>query len=108
MTSDVAFEFSHAFLQFYAERLREAQADKAHFKAVHPIFYYNVPMAPGEILSLHLFEPRYKLMMKRIIETSRRFAYVPNYTDYQAQEGDFALLAEVRAHAGLLCTRCWR
>ncbi|CAN0440115.1 unnamed protein product [Ectocarpus fasciculatus] len=28
-------------------------------------------MFPGETLQLHLFEPRYKLMMKRVVNTSR-------------------------------------
>ena len=32
----------------------------------------NVPMFPGETLNLHLFEPRYKLMMQRVVGTSRR------------------------------------
>jgi hypothetical protein len=83
------------FPQAYAERYREAAQEKRSWKAVHPIFYYNVPMLPGETLSLHLFEPRYKLMMKRIIDTSRRFAYVPNYETYAARVGDVALIAEV-------------
>lgn len=36
----------------------------------------NMPMFPGEKLNLHLFEPRYKLMIQRIVNTSRRFVCV--------------------------------
>ncbi|KAG5187850.1 PUA-like domain-containing protein [Tribonema minus] len=85
-----------AFPQLYLERLRETQTEKAALRSIHPIFYYNVPMFPGEILSLHLFEPRYRLMMRRIIDTTRRFVYVPNYTNYEASIGDVALIAEVK------------
>lgn len=53
-------------------RMRETEAEKAKFELCLPAFFYNVPMFPGETLSLHLFEARYKLMMRRIIDTSRR------------------------------------
>lgn len=33
----------------------------------------NVPIFPGETLRLHLFEPRYKLMMQRIVNSTRRY-----------------------------------
>lgn len=36
----------------------------------------NVPMFPGETLHLHLFEPRYKLMMQRIVNTSQRWVFL--------------------------------
>lgn len=54
-------------------RMRETEAEKAKYELCLPAFFYNVPMFPGETLSLHLFEPRYKLMMRRIIDTSRRY-----------------------------------
>lgn len=53
-------------------RMRETEAEKAKFALCLPAFFYNVSMFPGEILSLHFFEPRYKLMMRRIIDTTRR------------------------------------
>eukprot|EP00752_Nemacystus_decipiens_P003471 g3206.t1 len=83
------------FPEQYARRLKEIEGDRDSFNAELPIFYYNVPMFPGETLQLHLFEPRYKLMMKRIVNTSRRFAYVPNYTGYVASNGDVALIAQL-------------
>ncbi|CAN0413694.1 unnamed protein product [Hapterophycus canaliculatus] len=60
------------FPELASARLKEVQADREKFMAVLPVFYYNVPMFPGETLQLHLFEPRYKLMMKRVVNTSRR------------------------------------
>ena len=45
----------------YAIRLLEAQAEKASWHTVLPVFFYNQVMFPGQILHLHLFEPRYKV-----------------------------------------------
>eukprot|EP00903_Cladosiphon_okamuranus_P020079 g18443.t1 len=83
------------FPEMYARRLEEIEGDRDSLNAELPIFFYNVPMFPGETLQLHLFEPRYKLMMKRIVNTSRRFAYVPNYEGYVATNGDVALIAKL-------------
>ncbi|CAM9465016.1 unnamed protein product [Choristocarpus tenellus] len=77
------------------QRLTESAGDRSSWKSQLPVFYYNLPMFPGETLHLHLFEPRYKLMMQRIVNTSRRFGYIPNYTNYDATLGDVALIAEV-------------
>lgn len=60
------------FPELLERRMRETEAEKEKFELCLPAFCYNVPKFPGETLSLHLFEPRYKLMMKRIIDTSRR------------------------------------
>jgi hypothetical protein len=35
-------------------------------------------------------------MMQRIIQSSRAFAYVPNFTNYHASQGDIALVAELK------------
>jgi len=76
----------------YQTRALEAQVEKISWKSVYPIFYYNVPMFPGEKLALHLFEPRYKLMMTRVVDTIRAFAYVPNFSNYSASKGVVATL----------------
>lgn len=54
-------------------RLKETETEKAKYELCLPAFFLNVPVFPGETLSLHFFEPRYKLMMNRIIDTSRRY-----------------------------------
>ncbi len=80
----------------YAARLVEFQAEKRTWNTLYPIFYYNSAMFPGSRLSLHLFEPRYKLMMQRVVNSSRAFAFVPNFSTYHASIGDIALVAELK------------
>jgi hypothetical protein len=45
----------------YAQRLLETAAEKASWNMVLPVFFYNEVLFPGQILNLHLFEPRYKV-----------------------------------------------
>jgi hypothetical protein len=80
----------------YNQKLDEAAAEKAYWTTVYPIFYYNNPMFPGSRLSLHLFEPRYKLMMQRIMNTTKAVCYVPNFNNYNAELGDIALVAKLK------------
>lgn len=79
----------------YAERERAAAVARAKWDAEIPLFFYNNPMVKGERLMLHLFEPRYKLMMQRIVGTTRRFGYLPCYTRYAAEEGAVGLYADL-------------
>lgn len=92
--------------QLYSTRLRESEDDRNSWSTVLPIFYYNQALFPGSRLSLHLFEPRYKLMMQRIVTSSRAFAYVPNYSNYTASAGDVALIAELEEAEFLADGRC--
>ena len=85
-----------AFPILYEQRLEETRQEREAMKLLLPIFFYNLPIFPGEVLRLHLFEPRYRLMMQRIVDGSRRFAYVPNYSNYRGAKGDVALIAEVK------------
>jgi len=83
------------FTKQYAERVKETEVQKKEWKLTLPIFFFNDTLYPSSILRLHLFEPRYKLMIKRALEGNRCFAYVPNFTDYKAQKGDVGLVARV-------------
>ncbi|CAB1112714.1 unnamed protein product [Ectocarpus sp. CCAP 1310/34] len=91
------------FPELLERRLRETEAEKAKFELCLPAFFYSVPVFPGQTLCVHFFEPRYKLMMQRIINTSRRFAYVlpapvPSTNDDDRntdQQGRIALEAHV-------------
>jgi hypothetical protein len=56
----------------YTSRVAEAAIEKTKMNAMLPAFfsqsiseYYEI-IFPGQRLQLHLFEPRYKLMMKRL------------------------------------------
>lgn len=79
----------------YLARQAEQAAEKASWSTVLPIFYYNDVLFPGGKLGLHLFENRYKIMMQRVMSSTRRFAYVPNFSNYKANIGDVALVANL-------------
>ena len=80
----------------YRSRLAETTAEKEQWSALYPVFYYNSCLFPGNRLSLHLFEPRYKVMMQRIVNTTRAFAYVPAPNSYPSLIGAVAMLAELK------------
>jgi len=67
----------------YAARMEEVELEKQSWATVLPIFYYNDTLFPFSCLSLHLFEERYKVMIRRIVENSRKFCYLPNFSNYQ-------------------------
>uniref|UniRef100_A0A0G4F647 RING-type domain-containing protein n=1 Tax=Chromera velia CCMP2878 TaxID=1169474 RepID=A0A0G4F647_9ALVE len=79
----------------YASRAEEADCQLAELGEQLPIFFYNSALVPGEMLGLHLFEPRYRIMMKRIVENGRKFVYLPSFERYSAKEGDIGLVAEL-------------
>ena len=60
MIKNIAYAFNP---QLYRARSEEVKADKLKWSLVHPVFFYGSCMFPGQILSLHLFEPRYKVRM---------------------------------------------
>ena len=64
------------------------------------------PLFPNANLSLHLFEPRYKLMMQRIVCSTRCFAYVPKLDSYTPNIGDVALKAVLKEVEFLPDGRC--
>ena len=41
-----------------------------------PLFPLNVVLFPGMVLPLHIFEPRYRLMITRCIEEEKLFGVV--------------------------------
>ena len=47
----------------YQARMLEVEAERTKWKSIFPVFLYNAIMFPGEMLSLHLFEPRYKVSL---------------------------------------------
>ena len=92
--------------ELYRARLQETEEEKSSWSTVYPVFYYNSVMFPGSKLSLHLFEPRYKIMMQRVVDSTKSFAYVPNYSAYQADVGDIALVAKLKEVEFLSDGRC--
>jgi Lon protease-like protein len=71
-----------------------------------PIFYYNETLFPGGRLDLHLFEPRYRVMMQRVVNSTRSFAYVAKFNQYRASVGDVALVAVLEEVEFMADGRC--
>jgi Lon protease-like protein len=90
----------------YAQRQEEVRIEKNDWATIYPVFYYNQSLFPGSRLSLHLFEERYKVMMQRVVDTTRSFAYVPNFTNYSAKVDDIALIAELKEVEFMVDGRC--
>ena len=48
-------------------------------------------------LHVNIFEPRYKLMVQRVVQTTRLFVYVPYINqNNSANIGDIAMIAELK------------
>ena len=62
---------------------------------VRPIFYYNQPGERGQPLGLHLFEPRYRLMIKRAWSTHKQFVFMPNFVNYQVEHGHIGFVVQL-------------
>jgi len=62
----------------YRQRQEEEKMLKETDKLVIPLFMLGeTVLFPGNQLPLHVFEPRYRLMIRRCIEGSHRFGVVP-------------------------------
>lgn len=60
-----------------------------------PIFPLNVVVYPGEILNLHIFEPRYKELVKECVESKKAFG-VPAVINGQVSEyGTLVTIQEI-------------
>lgn len=70
-----------------------------------PLFPLNVVLFPGELLPLHIFEPRYRRMVARCLETNRRFGLIYHDSDrfgpFLMEEGRVGALAAIERHHGL-------
>lgn len=92
----------------YSNRLLESEVEKKSWSSLLPIFYYNETLFPGGRLDLHLFEQRYRVMMQRVVNSTRSFAYVPSFNQYNfnAAVGDVALVAVLEEVEFLADGRC--
>mmetsp|Transcript_31640 Transcript_31640/g.84609 ORF Transcript_31640/g.84609 Transcript_31640/m.84609 type:complete len:271 (-) Transcript_31640:457-1269(-) len=79
----------------YSVRLADVEREKSSWSTILPIFFYNDTLFPYSCLALHLFEERYKVMIRRIVEASRKFCYLPNFANYEASVGDVGVVAEI-------------
>ena len=62
-----------------------------------PLFPLNVVLFPGQSLPLHIFEPRYRVMIRQCMENSEPFGIVLAYEpDTPVEIGTTARVAEVK------------
>lgn len=70
-----------------------------------PLFPLDAVLFPGELLPFHIFEPRYRRMVARCIETDRRFGLIHHDSDrvgpFLIEEGRVGAVAAIERHQGL-------
>ena len=70
-------------------------------EGVRSIFYYNTHVETGQTMALNIFELRYRIMVKRVMEEpsrNRELIFLPNFGDYIAASGDIGMLARVERY----------
>lgn len=60
-----------------------------------PIFPLGIVVYPGEQLNLHIFEPRYKQLIKECFETGKPFGIPPVIKDKVAEMGTLVRIVEI-------------
>jgi Lon protease-like protein len=60
-----------------------------------PIFPLNVVVYPGEILNLHIFEPRYKELVKECFENKKPFGVPAVINGHVAEYGTLVTIREI-------------
>ena len=73
------------------------------------LFPLDVVLFPGELIALHLFEPRYRRMVARCLEYDQRFGLIYHDSDrlgpFLIEEGRVGALGEIERHQGLKDSR---
>ena len=60
-----------------------------------PIFPLNVVLYPGEILNLHIFEPRYKELVKECFSNNKPFGIPAVINGHVAEFGTLVTISEI-------------
>ncbi len=119
VTTDLARLLAAAFPSESAARAAEEAEARAEAEAaeragqIHrglPCFVMAACL-PGQQVELHIFEPRYRLLVRRCLQGSRRFGYVPGNctrvgTEVEITECEEA--ADGRFFIGLKATRAFK
>lgn len=70
-----------------------------------PLFPLPVVLFPGAFMPLHIFEPRYRDMVRDALAADRRFGLIYHDWDrtgpFLSEEGRVGCVAEIREHEGL-------
>ena len=79
----------------------------AAYEGIRSIFFYNSDVELGQEIGLHLFEPRYRVMIKRAMtEPSRckQIIFLPNFRDYIPSHGDVGFAATITRYRPIRST----
>ena len=72
--------------EYEARRLEEAESAPVEAEpSVLPLFVMS-PMLPGEKMALNVFEPRYRLMVRRVMAGARRFGMATVNADHSLHD----------------------
>ncbi len=70
-----------------------------------PLFPLDVVLFPGALMPLHIFEPRYRRLVARCLETDRRFGLIYHDPDrfgpFLMEEGRVGAVAGIERYHGL-------
>lgn len=73
----------------------ESEIHKQLIGSQLPIFVLNTVLFPTRSLPLHIFEPRYRLMLRRCLEGGRRFGVV---SSVNGKLSEYGTVAEIENH----------
>ncbi len=62
--------------------------------SIIPLFPLNLVAFPGELLNLHIFEPRYKQLLQDVLAQDRRFG-IPSFVHNKIEYGTEVIIREV-------------
>jgi Lon protease-like protein len=71
------------FPEEYKKRASEVANENQQTEQNMPLFLLNITVFPGQSFPMHIFEPRYRLMLRRCMEGSHRCGLLPCVPDPQ-------------------------
>jgi len=114
LNESLATRLKETFPEQYETRRVETEAEERKANRQMPLFVLDCGVFPGCVFPMHIFEPRYRLMLRRCLGGSRRFAivgslaacqYIGRNPELQTsdREAGFAIgcVVEVRSHTEL-------
>jgi Lon protease-like protein len=79
---------------YYKERMIENNEFEDVNNNTIPLFVINIVHFPTTQLILHIFEPRYRLMLRRVLKASKEFAIIPSINDEMQEFGVITKIKE--------------
>jgi Lon protease-like protein len=79
---------------YYKERMIENNEFEDVNNNTIPLFVINIVHFPTTQLILHIFEPRYRLMLRRVLKGSKEFAIIPSINDEMQEFGVITKIKE--------------